>query len=499
MSEITGYFSYSIGILDVPDHIIETICSNYFTRKMSRTHRHTLCDILTEIPTEILTLRLTCRRLRDIIDSCPFQFSLELFDKVLLEEKYLSYFDHLQKNFNWKISVIALSLYWSFKIQASFAVNRLVSDMSKLEFHRKFFSDYSDILSPKRIIVEWNECYDDSISSPYFPKIVEMLNEFGFLQKMHVLVSSIGDYLSWNQITCNSNVDILEVCLDDDRYSENSEAMQKAVDLFAPFSQVQNLSYGYLIKDLAPFKQLERLKFLEIEGCIILTKTMPVKLPSVTNLLIRIEDFQSPVQLSDLLSQTFPNLEVLKLEDFTVDTIHYEQEKPLILNSCHTVLISRHLLNLVSNSTVIKNLGVDCVVGERELNDVLAVTADLRSLVFGFIGEWRKTLPMILKRFTNLSFLELRIFGNNEQCLKDDFLSIIAGNHDLFEEHAIELLVLINFKDDLDQVVYMKPSLSRSGVDHFVNISRVLSFVDYHSDFSLTQSFEKFDRYFIAC
>ena len=499
MSEITGSVKSSIGILDVPDHIIETICSNFLSLKMSQFYRHTFCDILNKIPTEILALRLTCRRLRDIIDSCPFQFSLDIFDEVLLEEKYLSYLDHLQKNFNWKISVIALSLYWSFKIQASFAVNRLVSDMSKLEFHRKFFSDYSDILSPKRIILDWNECYDDSISSPYFPQLVEMLNEFGFSQKIHVLISSIGDCLSWNQITSNSNVDKLEVCLDDDVYSENSEDVQKVLELFPRFSQVRYLSYDCLLKDLAPFKQLERLKFLEITGCINLTKSMPVKLPSVTNLLIRIEELQSPVQLSDLLSQTFPNLEVLKLQDLTADTIHYEQEKPLILNSCHTVLISRHLLNLVSNSTVIKNLGVDCVVGERELNDVLQVTADLRSLVIEFIGEWRETLPMILKRFTNLSFLELRIFGNNEQCLKDDFLSIIAANQDFFEEHAIKLLVLIDYRNDLDQVVYMKPSLSRSIVDHFFDISRDLCFEDYHSNFSLTQSFEKFDKYFMAC
>ena len=469
----------TVGLLDLPDNVIEIICGQFLSRRQERRDRHVRCEILTEVPMGIRNLRATCRRIRNIIDSCPFLFLLQLHDSVLVEEKYWSKLEHLQENFNWKVSEFILSVFWT-----SFAqVTGLSAGLNKLDTIEKFLNKFSNILRIDRIILELNDCVAENLNFlQYFDELMENLKRFEC--PINFLVPSRTNFEQWRNLPVVSNVTALEIYSEDDNYCEDSAAVTRTVDLFPVFPNVTLLMFDYVVKDMAPFARFSYLKTLEISGLGILTKKPLVKLPSVTHFSLLVEHFESSETLPVFLATTFPSLEALELDIFCYDSDKVLEHEDL--KALRTAQISSQFLFLFSDSKTLKNLALEDLKEDSDLDKLLQIEAKLETLVLPIFGPWQEFLIKVLKRFPFLNYLEIRIQKSHDIFLEDEFLDFLNEQHDIISVHQVKLLVLINWRNHLDRVLFMKPSLSGVDTNKYLNISRSVNF-QYDGYFSLTR------------
>ena len=80
----------------------------------------------------------------------------------------------------------------------------------------------------------------------------------------------------------------------------------------------------------------------------------------------------------------------------------------LTSRSCHTAQINSESLHLFHNSTILKNLEIVDLF-EGVLQNLMQLGADLNYISLSFTGDWKQCVFSVLKGFSNIIFLEIRV------------------------------------------------------------------------------------------
>ena len=481
------------GLSNMPDYVIEIICSYLVGFKLSRCDRNMEWDILREVPEAIRNLRVTCWRFCIIIDCYPFKFSLSINEYVLANEAAWDKLEIKQRHTFWDISTIRFNLYWGQN-----GAGEMDGGESKLKRIGDFFNKFADMLMVQRVILLWYGC---RVNSDFFSKFVSFLGQFvgnGFVDsfKITFLKPEWGDFSQWSEFALLPNVDVVKVLSHDDLVF-GSTATEEMTECFRAFPSLRYVSFGYLVEDLTPITQLCHLMCLEIKSFELSLPALTFRLPSVTHLLLTLSNCEPDVEIADFLSATFPNLEILRLEVEEEFRGRLQTHKCLVSESCHTAQIPAIFLPVLSKSTDLKNLEI-LQFYQEELKNLKEIAADLDFLSICYTGDWKKCAESILKRFENLRFLEIRVAHGHYSQRK--FLKFVKKNQRLFQKCSIKLLVLMNDASTPNKVVFMKHCLKDDDIKHYHNVLRLLEEGKedrYTRRISITRECQPSDGYYI--
>ena len=429
-------------LLNLPIHIVENIFGHVLSREGAKNEQWCCMRDLANVygarggqKSSILSLRQTCRRMRDVVDQCSLKFALK---HSTFEGRNQKNLEILAKNCNWKVAAFNIDFDGPKTLQ-------------KIE---KKWSLISSILRPRRLVIQWR---DVSYSLLNLRAFVDRFLSLNCRMKVSILISLIPQ----NSIT--AGIQFPEV--DKLTFLKREEFSQHFLGvLMQDMPNIQELKAENLRIGLDILSDLKLLDYLTLRR---LPISGGISLPTVTRLSLGQLHERSDLSI---LKKCFPNLKsvnFIRSSELTQYTSRISEHLP---DSCFSAGISYHDLHIVKHSRNIQNVKIRGF-SWKNLTDLLQIESELKLLVLDFTynpcDREREHISEILSRFEHLEYLELCVYDNRENNLM--FMVPDLEENSLFVDHVQTVLLshtlkilLIRNVDTNDRIVFTKKDILSS-------------------------------------